>query len=1042
MFALKLFQNPRLLLMVLVIIVAAGLSAISSLPRQEDPEVAERFGLVKTLYPGATAQRVEKLVTEPIEDIMREIAQVKEVTSTSRTGISLVEVNLRASVLPADVARVWSRVRDALSDVESDLPVSATKPDLEIQKVTAHTLLVGLKWQSDEPPQLDILGRIAKDLEQTLRNLPGTKNTQVFGRPTEEVRVIADQYALTSAGLELSDLAQAIVAADTKAPAGQIRGRETTLLVEVPDTLNGLSAINDVPILVTSGDRLLKVGDVARVERGLKSPLDVIALVDGEPALVVGVTMESGQRTDVWANTAKRAVKNFAATQPTMIAVKVLFDQSVYTNKRFGELFSNLTLGIAIIVLVLLLMMGWRSAIIVAVALPMSMCIVATIFHIFGVPLHQISVTGLIIALGLLIDNAIIAVDEYGKRRTRGLTRAEAMRVSSKYLMMPLGASSITTALAFMPIVLLPGDIGEFVGTMGLSVVLSIFASLALSLSVVPALSGLLDNGKAITQRHGVSIPPLTRAFAFLLDRLLRHPLKSMTLAVILPISGFLVAGQLQNQFFPPAERNQFQLQLKLDPSASIEETARAVEIARGVIVGFPEITQDTWFLGENPPKVYYNTMSKSDGLMSSAGAFLDIASADVSRDVLPRLQRELTKALPQAMILTLPFEQGPPFEAPIELRIYGPSLDELRLVGEQLRLIVAESKNVTVTKAKITGGRAKVAVTPKEDVLRLTGFRLSDLTNRIGHRQAGLESGFILEDGEAVPIRVQIDRSMQSSLRALTNNKLVSDRQRSVGGTDIAGVPLSELSSLEVVPVASSITRHQGERYNEVQGYLQPFALPSETLADLQLRIAEANIKLKPEYRIEFGGEDAERQESEGSLTARMVPLVFLMIAIVVLCFNSFFRAAIVGLVAVLSFGIAFLPLFVMGYPMGFTAIMGMMGLIGLAINGAIIVMSALDDNPEARAGDSSAICRTVMESSRHIISTTLTTIGGFMPLILFGDIFWRPMASIISGGVLGSAILALIFVPVFYAWMMRNQVMAKTLINDLAPSRTVEKV
>lgn len=1040
MIAERLFKNLRLLSMVLAMIVAAGLGALGSLPRQEDPDLTERFGQIQTIYPGATAQRVEKLVTEPIEDIVREIAEVGEVESTSRTGISIVNIELWETVPPEAVDEVWSRIRDKLSEVETDLPADTARPNLEVQQIAAHTVIVGLTWGAGTTPQLDILKRLAKDLEQDLSNMPGTKEAEIFGEVTEEVRVVADQDALTSAGLELSDLRRALLAADTKAPAGQVRSEEATLLLEVTDALDGLDAIRNVPILAGSGDRLLRVGDIARVERGIRTPLDVLALVDGEPALIVGAIMESGQRTDLWAAMARQTIDQFEAQLPNNIGVELLFDQSVYTDQRLGDLVTNLSMGIAIIVGVLLIMMGWRSALMVAIALPLSMSLVLVMFNLMGVPLHQISVTGLIIALGLLIDNAIIAVDEYGKRRARGLDRVAAIRASSNYLLLPLGASTITTALTFMPIVLLPGATGEFVGSMGLAVVLSIFASLALSLTLVPALSGLLDRGGEMRGRHGFSHPTLTAGYRAVLDRLLTHPLKSMVLAMVLPICGFLSVSQLVNQFFPPADRSQFQVQLKLDTSASLEETMLAVQTARAVMAEFPEIQRNTWFVGETPPKVYYNTINNSDGLPNFAGAFVDTVSADASREMLPRLQAALAQAIPQAMVLTLPFEQGPPFEAPIELRIYGPNMDVLRTVGEQTRQVLASSKNVTFTQAKVVGGRAKVAIEPKEDVLRLSGFQLSDLAERIAGRQDGLDSGFILEDGEAMPIRVQVNRQDLGSLGALSNDTLVSDTQRGVGGNEIAGVPLSEVADLEVVPVASSITRLQGERFNVVQAYLQPFSLPGETLADFQMRLAAADIDIPPGYRLEFGGEDEERAESEGQLTALMMPLMLLMMATVVLTFNSFIKAGVIGLVAALSAGLAFLSLYVLGHPMGFMAIMGMMGLIGLAINGAIIVMSALDDNPAARMGDRTAIRNVVVDSSRHIISTTLTTIGGFLPLILFGDTFWRPLASAIAGGVLGSAILALVLVPAFYTLVTRRKAKAQTVYQNPAEMAPAE--
>ena len=1024
------FRNPRLAALVVGLLLVAGLAAFQALPRQEDPSLSRRFASITTFYPGASALRVETLVTEKIEEELQELHEIVEIDSVSRTGVSLVTVELADRYDESTVDEVWSKVRDRLDDAAADFPAAATQPDFEDRSSKAVTLLVGLSWQGEGEAPLAVLSRLAQELKSRLRNLPGTKEVERFGESEEEIRVSIDPLALASVNLTAAQVSSAIAASDVKLPAGQIRHPRNDLVLEVGGALTSVERIRAVPLQRSSG-RILRVGDIARVERSVREPADAVALIGGRRGIAVAATMEDRQRVDHWAARARVVVHDFSVEAPRGVNLQILFDQSDYTEDRLASLMGNLALGAVIVVAVLCLMMGIRSALIVATALPLTLAAVLAELNLLGIPLHQMSVTGLIIALGLLIDNAIVVVEEYNARARRGTPRAEAVAKTVRHLFVPLAASTLTTVLAFLPIALMPGGAGEFVGTISVGVCLAVISSFLISMTLVVTLAGFASRapmprpGEAPWWRAGISSDRLERLYRASLRATLRRPAIGVAVSLLLPVAGFVVAGSLPTQFFPANDRNQFQIQIALPSQASLAETLETLSEARERVNGHDEVVSSHWFAGESAPRVFYNMMGADEGVSSVANAFVTTRSAEATERLLPELQQELIYAFPSARIIALPFEQGPPFEAPIEVRVFGPDLDVLWELGERLRSLLARTKATTYTTAKLVGGEPKLLIEADEDQARLSGLGLSDIAYQLNSRLEGSLGGTILEGTEEVPVRVRVDGAARDGLADISAGRVLSPaRAGVVDPARVAGVPLGAVAEVRLVPELGGIPRRNGERANTVQAYLEPYALISESLADFERIRDEEGLVLPPGYRLEFGGEDELRSEAVANLMAFALPLFVLMIGAIVLSFNSFRLAGVIFAVAFLGVGLAMLGVWLFGHPVGFVAIVGTMGLVGLAINDAIVVLAALRESEAAGRADVEGSVGVVVGATRHILATTFTTIGGFLPLILFGGRFWPPMATAIAGGVVGASILALYFVPPLYIAIRRRDV------------------
>ena len=426
------YRNPRLLALTISLIVVAGLSSYVVLPRMEDPLLSGRAANINTFYPGADAERVEALVTEKLEEEIREIDEIKEVRSNSRAGVSTIAIELRDDIY--DVDPVWSRIRDKVDDAAVGLPIGSSDPEFDQLDVKAFALILALKWEADQPPNYAILRRLSEDLEDRLKAIRGTEEVEMFGDPQEEitVEVIADR--ITSLGLTAADVARQVRASDAKVAAGQLRSERGDLLLEVAGELDTISRVERIPIQFGSDGQSTQLSDVARIRKGIANPPRSLALVDGDRAIALGVLVRSDQRVDHWTADVNEEVTKFSETLPRGVGLSVVFEQNEYVETRLTSLLWNLVMGGLAVTAVIYFLMGWRNALVVGSALPLAAMMVLTGMRFLEIPIHQMSVTGLIIALGLLIDNAIVIVDEVTEKLRQGESAAEAVGKSVRHL--------------------------------------------------------------------------------------------------------------------------------------------------------------------------------------------------------------------------------------------------------------------------------------------------------------------------------------------------------------------------------------------------------------------------------------------------------------------------------------------------------------------------------------------------------------------------------------------------------------------------------
>jgi multidrug efflux pump subunit AcrB len=1040
MFAKILYQRARYFILFVIVIVSVGVASFNSIARQEDPTITNFVATLTTLAPGASPERVETLVTRPLEDELRRIAEIDEIHSVSSTGISFINIKLLETVSEQDIERSWSEVRDALDDASSAFPPGVQAPVFDDDRLSAYTTIVAFSSAEHTDVPLSLLNRLAQQFADEARNVPGTRLVDLYGEPREEVRVEIDENALISRGLSLEQVAGALQAADPRVSSGRATGSGTDMLIEIAGDFDSMARIRNVIVNTSPRGATTRISDIANVFKAQATPPSSIALAQGKRGILVAIQMDHGLQVGKWSKSFASFVDAYRQQAPRGILMETTYQQSVYTSARLVGVSKNMAVGIVLVILVLLVTMGWRAALVVAVILPLCGLMSLTILDLMGMAIHQMSVTGLIVALGLLVDGSIVMTDEIRKRLKKGESPLDSITHSVHRLRVPLLASTATTILTFMPLAILPGPAGDFMGSIAISVIVMLSASLVLALVFTPVLAAWLLPRGLEQQRHwwnsGIESGWMGRKLTTALDWSLHNPGAAIALALVLPVTGFLSFGTLTAQFFPGTDRDQLYVQVKMPEGRSIYDTEQLVRRLDLKLREEPLIRRVDWTIGESPPAFYYNMFRYKDGISTWAEALVLTTDENLTDGLIRRLQRDVDSEFPEARVIVRGIDQGPPVQAPLEIELYGASLDVLQNLGEQFRLRMESIPDVTHTSASLMGGAPKLVFTLDEAKLRLANLNLADAAAALDASLRGLTGGEVLEGTERLPVRVRLGESQWADTDQITSIRVPVPNAQSHGQGQLAAIPLSALGQPKLLPSRSPISRLNGERTNVVQGYLTRGVLPEEALKFLRADLLSNPIELPAGYRYKFGGDTGERESVIEHIMAPLGLIISALMATIVLTFNSWRLTGVTLLVFVCSLGLSLLSLAIFRYPFGVQALIGVIGSVGVSINAAIIIMTALKIDDRAVRGDLLAIRNVVMDSSRHIVSTTVTTFGGFLPLILEGSQFWPPFAMAIAGGVLLSTIVSFFLVPPMFVlvgeWQSRDTEVFNNLVNE----------
>lgn len=1024
-----LHRDKRLLILSTMLLCIAGFASLWSLPNSEDPALVQRYGSVTTRLPGATAERVDTLITAKLEDALLSVDEVGTVSCSSEAGLSMILVELEEWVGAGDVDEAWSRVRARVEEVRPLLPDDATIPLLEDDTAGADTIIAAVVWQAEEKPLPGILQRYARELDDLLRLVPGTEKTVVYGEAQEEIQVTIDPDTLGALGLTTADLARTIARRDSREPAGRLQNPSTELSIEVEGAIDHLDRLAELPVVTGENSQSVRLQDIATISKGITSPPRELAFINGQRGITVGARMQGSGRTEQWTSIVLERLQRFEQRLPSSIGLTIVFQQSKYTIERLRSLSASLLLAVILVIGVNFVLMGWRSSLIVSLSIPATILFALILMNLLGVAIHQMSVIGFIVALGMLIDNAIIMVDEIRQRSASDQPADDPVQGSIRRLAVPLLASTLTSVLAFMPIALMPGPSGEFMRAMAITVICCLIASWVLAVTLVPALMGGLQAGSRQTTRdgflyRGISAEPLRAAYASVLSWGYRHPVPMMGLVVLLSGLGVALGLQQDQELFPMSDRDQFLLDIELPQTASLNATAETAQDISDTLLQHPQVREVHWFVGTGVPVFYYNLAGSTATAVNTAQALVAVHDPTQIVETIRQIQRQLDRTYPSCQSIAQQLAQGEMPIAPIELSIKGPDLTQLSQLSEELRCRLSAVPDVIHTRSTVKDGQTKLMLEIDEPLAFRTRLSNDDIAAWLAGAVEGSVGGSLMEDTEELPIRVRFSRNDRETVDDLRSVELMPVAAVDDSTDDPQWLPLDAIAKFKLVPELSEINRLDGERSASVHGYLLAGVLPSTVFNRFQNELNQFIADLPPGYSVKIAGDAEQRGDAVISLLAYMGVIMTIMLSVLVISLKTFRGTAIIIAVAIVSIGYGLGALWLGQFNFGFSAILGVVGLIGVSINDSIVVLTGILEDERASQGDPEAVQDVVMKATRHVLATSITTMAGFVPLMYGASNIWPPMAVVIGFGVAGATVIALFFTPAAFLIRRRYEV------------------
>ena len=1005
-------DRPRIFLLAMLFIIAGGLLSYDSLPRQENPQLAERWANITAVLPGATPQRIETQIADVLETQLREIDEIKIIDSTSLSGVVRVGLELKEIIGKGETDEVWAKVQETLSQSAALVPPGTNISFNHSGPPT--TVLFALQWRGDGDPQMVILSRLANQFKRKLANITNSKQALVYGDTKEEIFVGADLDLLTDAGMNIQSIAIAIDRYDSKRAIGNIVGQDAEFRIKAQDNISLINDLKKLPLKISDDYQAIRLEDVATVEKLPVDPPIEIVSYNGIPAVFVEVRGKFAQRTDLYSKAVLRVADIFKEGLPDEIGLEIIFNESDFVEEKFSFLMQSILLATFIVLFLSYLLLGPRSAVIVSAVVPLTILLVLIGCTILQVPLHQTSVTGIILSLGLLIDNSIIVVEDYRYRKSQKLVNREAIYASIKHLSLPLLAATVTTGLAFMPMAAGKGASPEFVGDMAITIILAVSSSLFLALTVVPVLLKTMEDSNFLnlnkSKNIGFSHQGLRTRYRAFLAWALFKPSRALVLSLILPILGFVSFGFLDTDFFPNQGKSMFKVEVELDANASIYATNQRVTSIRDQVLLEDYVTRDMWWVGRRLPRLLYNIIGGPSGEGSdnlATGVFFASSYSQMDSS-LANLAKRLEKDHADVRVRVSKFTNGPPVEFPVNIAIFGDDNQVLKSLGEELKSILAKSPQVSDVLADQSASVTGLEINLDEVNLAFSSKSSQEIIDQISASTRGIYAGSMLDGNKEVPIRIKNKNREASEV-----NQTAFLAINSAEGFDY----VESFSDISYTSEINQINRYQGTRNNAVKAAVYPGTLASTVLNDVADELKAFEDSLPVGYSIAQFGDAEERAESFGQLFSTFFLFLGLIVMTLVMILNSFRQASIILLVGTLCIGLGFLGMFVGFQNFGFIGLVGIVGLAGLAINDSIVVLSHLNEDAGTGQISKDTLIETTVRSTRHILTTSLTTMGGLLPLLF--DKFFETLAWAMCFGVMGSALLALLLIPSMFCFL-----------------------
>jgi len=1006
-------DNNRTTLVLVVVLILLGMQAYKTIPRAYDPGFIIRAAQVITYFPGGSPERVEQLISDKIEKVVQELPELDFVKSESRTGVSIVTVNIKESY--SDMRPIWDSLRRKVDKVTNDLPSGVIGPNVNDEFGDVFGVVMTLTGEGYSYSELKDVADAARD---ELLHISEVAKVEIHGEQEERIFVEYDNARLSELNLTPLQLSQILANQNVVVSGGSIRLDKERIELEPSGNFENVNDIRRATIQLPGTTDVIYLENIATIKRDYIDPAKKLVRHSGTPALAIAVSMREGGNNILLGKEVRQTIKQLEAQLPIGVEFQWVNFSPQEVEDKVDDFIGNLLQAVAVVAAVMLFSLGFRTGIVVSALIPLSMISTIFVMNQLDIGLDQISLAALIIALGMLVDNGIVMSENIMVQMNQGKSSIEAAISSANELKIPLLTSSLTTSAAFLPIFLAESAMGEYTAALFEVVTITLLCSWVLSLTVIPLLCVLFLKTKNEQENFNKGFYPVYRGIliGFLKNRVL------MVIAVIALFWGSIQALSLiPNIFFPPSDRPFFKLDIELPIGTAIEETERVVtDIERYMETLKASETQNegitNWvsYIGSGGVR-FLLTHSPKPASASFTLMVINTTGHKANARLMTSIEQYINQNHPDVQATARLIENGKAIINPVEVRVFGKDIDKLFTIVEKIKVKLA-SINGLKTITDDWGQRTKkLTVDVNQEKAKRAGITSQDIAISLQTSLSGYEMTEYREGETSIPV---ILRTRAADRQDIGKIETLSVFSQSSG----ISVPLAQVADINIEWEPAKVLRRDRLKAVAVGAQLEGSFTANEGFEQIDSWLEEQSKTWPIGYYFEYGGEKESSGSSSKSIGEKLPIAIFIIVILLVMQFNSIRKPFII---------LATIPLGVIGVIwglviaesfFGFMTLLGIISLAGIVINNAIVLLERIKLEIEVyKRPPQQAIIEAAQRRMRPILLTTATTVLGLVPLYLGGGEMWEPMAVGIMAGLLFSTLLTLGFIPVLYALLYK---------------------
>lgn len=1003
--------HPTLILFFIVMLGVGGFFSYERLGRAEDPSFTIKVVVVNAIWPGATATEMQEQVADRIEKKLQELPYFDKVTTYTKPSFTAMQVAFKDNTPAKEVPQLFYQLRKKLNDIRGDLPANLIGPNINDEYGDVDSILYMLTGTGTDYAQLK---KVAEGLRQRLLKVKDVTKVNLYGTQDERVFVEFSHAKLATLGITPQTLFDSLAKQNAVVAAGTVETSAQRVPLRVTGAFDSVKAVAETP--VESNGRVFRLGDIATVEHGFVDPPDFQIRQEGKPALGIGVVMAKGANILELGEAVKKATAEFMAAVPQGFDIEQIADQPKVVEHAVGEFIHSFIEALAIVLFVSFLALGWRTGIVVALSVPLVLAIVFIIMNAMGMDLHRITLGALIIALGLLVDDAIIAVEMMVVKMEQGWDRVKAASFAWESTAFPMLTGTLVTAVGFLPIGFANSSVGEYAGGIFWVVAISLVASWFVAVIFTPYIGvKLLPNFTKHSHSHDPHAIYETRIY-----RALRRVIEwcvRRRVTVVLATVGIFVASivgftHVQQQFFPLSERPELFLQLRLPEGTAFGVTKESVKKAEELLKGDKDIETYTSYIGQGSPRFW---LGLNPQLPNESFSETVIVAKDVpARErIKARLEKAVADgALSEARVRVDRFNFGPPVGFPVQFRVIGPDTKTVRDIAYQVREVMRTEKRAVDPHLDWNEQTPYLKLAVDQDRARALGLTPQDISQSLAMLISGVPVTTIRDGIEKVGVVARAVPSERLDLGRVGDLTIYSRNG--------VAVPLSQVAKIEYAHEEPILWRRNRDMAITVRADIVDGVQAPDVTNAIWPKLQSIRNSLQPAYRIEIGGAIEESEKGNDSINKLFPLMVIGMLTLLMIQLQSFSRLLLVFLTAPLGIVGASLGLNIANSPFGFVALLGLIALAGMIMRNAVILVDQIETDVTHGLTRREAIVEATVRRARPVILTALAAILAMIPLSR--SAFWGPMAITIMGGLFVATFLTLLFLPGLYALWFRK--------------------